>query len=129
VKRAVVDASIVVDLLIEPPGGGINLGAGYGSLHAPSHLDIECLSTLRGHYLARRLNLADATTTARLVAEMPISRHDVTALVDRIMALAPNAAAYDAAYIALAEALDADLLTRDAQLARVPGIDCPVRVL
>jgi predicted nucleic acid-binding protein len=120
VTRAVVDASIVVDLLIEPPGGGINLGAGYGSLHAPSHLDIECLSTLRGHYLARRLNLADATTTARLVAEMPISRHDVTA---------PNATAYDAAYIALAEALDADLLTRDAQLARVPGIDCPVRVL
>jgi predicted nucleic acid-binding protein len=47
----------------------------------------------------------------------------------RIVALAANATAYDAAYIALAEALDADLLTSDARLARVPDIACTVRVL
>jgi predicted nucleic acid-binding protein len=112
--------------------GGSSLGSDYGSLHAPAHLDIECLGALRGNYLGRRLDLAEATTIATLVSDMPIVRRDIGALVTRIMALAPSATAYatayDAAYLALAEAVDADLLTRDARLAKVPGITCHVRV-
>ncbi len=47
--------------------------------------------------------------------------HPHTPLMERIWALGENLTAYDAAYVALAEALDAPLVTMDARLAQVPG--------
>jgi predicted nucleic acid-binding protein len=50
-------------------------------------------------------------------------------LVPRYWALRDNLTVYDAAYVALAEAFDAPLLTADARLARAPGPRCTVEVL
>ena len=128
-RLAVVDASVLVDLVAEASEGHITLLGSYDALHAPSHVDIECLNALRGRMLGRPLSHADFTTIARLIPQLPVSRHAISALVPRIVSLASNATAYDAAYIALAEALGADLLTAGAGLAKVPGIACTVRVL
>ena len=56
-------------------------------------------------------------------------RHPVHALLPRIWALRDDISAYDAAYVALAEALGCALLTADSRLARAPGVTCPVTVV
>jgi predicted nucleic acid-binding protein len=129
VRLAVVDASVLVDLVGEGSEGDITLLGSYDALHAPSHVDAECVNALRARMLGRLISNADFTAMARLIPHLPVTRHVISALVPRILSLALNATAYDAAYIALAEALDADLLTIDAHLAQVPGITCTVRVL
>jgi predicted nucleic acid-binding protein len=50
-------------------------------------------------------------------------------LLPRIWTLRDNLTPYDAAYVALAEAIGATLLTADRKLARAPGIDCEVELL
>jgi predicted nucleic acid-binding protein len=60
---------------------------------------------------------------------MPIDRYAHDPLLPRIWALRTNATAYDAAYIALAEALGATLLTTDSKMASVPGHDARVEVV
>ena len=70
------------------------------------------------------LELLLVTEKGRSVAERP---HDV--LLDRIWELRHNASAYDAAYLALAEALDAPLLTSDARLGAVPDARAAVEIL
>jgi predicted nucleic acid-binding protein len=129
VTRAVLDASIVVGLLTSRPGLDRDLLVRYDSHHAPSHIDVECVNALRGMMLGGQILAADLELLAMHVPQTPIIRYPLGPLVPRILALARNATAYDAAYIALAEALDADLLTTVARLVAVPGIACPVRVL
>jgi predicted nucleic acid-binding protein len=126
---AVIDASLIVELLVAGSSGQIDLTGSYESLNAPVHVDIECVNALRGNFLGGLIEPVDFATAALLVAEMPITRYPIGPLVPRIVTLASNATAYDAAYIALAEALDADLLTTDARLAGIPGVTCHVRVL
>jgi predicted nucleic acid-binding protein len=55
------------------------------------------------------------------LADLPITRHEHVVLLPRMWQLRHNLTAYDAAYVALAEALEATLLTRDAKLARAAG--------
>jgi predicted nucleic acid-binding protein len=55
------------------------------------------------------------------LADFPITRYPHTPLLSRIWELRHNVTAYDAAYLALAEALPAPLITRDAKLAAVAG--------
>jgi predicted nucleic acid-binding protein len=129
VRLAVVDASVLVDLVGEGSEGDITLLGSYDALHAPSHVDVECVNALRGRMLGRLISNADFTVMARLIPQLPVTRHAISALVPRILSLALYASAYDASYIALSEALDADLLTTDAALASVPGIGCTVLVL
>ena len=50
-------------------------------------------------------------------------------MLDRVWELRHNLAAYDAAYVALAEALQCALVTADARISRAPGLHCPVTVL
>jgi predicted nucleic acid-binding protein len=52
---------------------------------------------------------------------LPIRRHSHRLLLDRVWALRNNLSAYDAFYVALAEVLDAPLITRDGRLARTKG--------
>jgi predicted nucleic acid-binding protein len=129
VTAAVIDASLAVDLLTRRGDLRKQILDPYSTHHAPSHIDIECISALRGMLLGRRLSSDDFVGIAAAVTVMPITRHPLDPLVPRILGLAHNATPYDAAYIALAEALDADLLTTDAAMASIPGITCRVRVL
>ena len=60
---------------------------------------------------------------------IPIQRVDHTALLERCWELRDNLTTYDAAYVALAEALQVTLLTGDQRLARAPGPTCPIEVI
>lgn len=72
---------------------------------------------------------SDAGRAVEILDRMPIRRYSHLPLLDRIWQLRHNAWPYDAAYIALAEVLDAELITIDNKLSRIPGFQCVVRNL
>lgn len=120
----VVDASAVIEVLLATPNLRVierRMHRADGSLHAPQLLDIEVLQVLR------RLCAQGVTTANRCrealddLSDLPIIRYSHEPLVARIWALRHNMTAYDAAYVTLAEALDAPLVTRDRRLAVAPG--------
>ena len=128
----VLDASAAVVVLL-------NLGAGarhirermereVDGLHVPHLFEIEVLNTLRHHALRRGISERRSLELLEDLATMSISRYAHTAMLPRIWELRDNVSAYDAAYIALAETLEAPLITRDARLARAPGIRATVEV-
>jgi len=60
---------------------------------------------------------------------LAITRHSTFPMLDRVWELRDNLTAYDAAYVALAEAFDCPLVTADARISRAPGLRCSVTVL
>ena len=63
------------------------------------------------------------------LAAVPIQRGSHLPLIKRCWGLRENLTIYDAAYGALAEALETDLITADSRLARAPGLQCRVEML
>lgn len=112
----VLDASAMVEALIGCEVADELLDALTGDVHAPHLLDVEVLSVLRGLLLGGRLDPAVAEEARRDHFEFAINRHEVAPLADRIWQLRHQYTSYDAAYLALAEALDAPLYTCDAKL-------------
>ena len=99
-----------------------------GDLHAPHLFEIEVASVLRRHALNGSLSPGRARLALARLSTLSISLYPHTAMLPRIWELRGNVSAYDAAYIALAETLEAPLVTRDARLARAPGIRAEVEV-
>ena len=98
-----------------------------GGLHAPHLIDIEILNALRGLVRTRKLSPDRAQDVRTDVGDLTITRYAHQPLADRIWALRANLTACDAAFVALAEALDAPLiLTCDARLAKAPGVNTEV---
>lgn len=130
-NRLVVDASVLVTALGE--GGFTGAVArealrGHDDLHAPHLIDVEVAHALRG--MVRR-RVLDATAAAEvLVAALmfPLTRWGHVGLMPRAWELRDTVTSYDAAYVALAEALDADLITFDARLEAAAGPICRIRV-
>jgi predicted nucleic acid-binding protein len=125
----VVDASVVVDLIgrFRPQPIEALLWAEDNILAAPELLDVEVLQALR------RLDQDGAIPSSRadvveLLQALRIRRYRHHSLRDAIWSLRKNMTAYDAAYVSLARLLDATLVTRDAKLARAPGLDIQVVV-
>lgn len=87
-------------------------------LHIPALCDIEVASALRQALLSRAITEAHAMEAVRDYLDLPLIRHGHGELMDRILELRNNFSAYDAAYVALAEMLEAPLLTTDAKLTR-----------
>lgn len=112
----VLDASAMVEALIGRDVAAELLDALAGEVHAPHLLDIEVLSVLRGLVLGGKLDSAAAEDARRDHFTFVIHRYDVRALADRIWQLRHQYTSYDAAYLALAEALEAPLYTCDAEL-------------
>ena len=78
------------------------------------------------------LGRLDATAARQAIEDLrdwPGERFGHGGLLERAWELRENVRAWDAVYVALAEALDATLLTLDARLGRAPGLACPVEVL
>lgn len=85
-------------------------------------MDLEVLQTLR-HYAIRRVLPPDQLGAAIAnLGSMPLTRYSHVPFLERIWELRANVAAYDAVYVALAEALGATLITRDARLSGAPGV-------
>lgn len=91
-------------------------------------LQAEVLQALRGRLLKGQLTLPRSREALQDFADLAVTRYPHLPLVDRIWQLRENASIFDAVYIALAEALDASLVTADAALARVPGVRARVEI-
>jgi predicted nucleic acid-binding protein len=90
-------------------------------LCAPHLLDLEIAQVLRRYDAAGDLSSARAREALDDLTDFPIVRFDQQPLLPRIWELRKNATSYDAAYLALAETLDATVVTCDAHLAPSPG--------
>jgi predicted nucleic acid-binding protein len=95
----------------------------------PGHAVIETISALRGLYLGRVITRDAMIDAAQQLVDFRLDIGPTEALLGRVLELADNASAYDAAYLALAEELGAPLITGDARLTRVPGVRCPVATI
>jgi predicted nucleic acid-binding protein len=120
----VVDTSAVLAALASrPPDPAlIKRLADDGDLHAPHLIDIEILNALRGLVRGGQLSEDRAHDVRTDVEDLAITRYGHQPLADRIWALRDNLTAYDAAFVALAEALEVPLITCDARLAKAPGV-------
>jgi predicted nucleic acid-binding protein len=82
-------------------------------LAAPHGIDLECASSLRGLVLGGKLERSKADYALEVLQQLAITRYEHTWYLARIWELRQNMWPYDAAYVALAEALQAPLLTID----------------
>jgi predicted nucleic acid-binding protein len=120
----VVDASAMMEVLLNRPSGervAHRLLDPREALHVPHLIDLEVAQALRRYQAAGEMSPQRARQALQAFVQMPLERHPHWPFLDRIWELRRNITAYDAAYVALAEALDAPLLTCDRALARAPG--------
>jgi predicted nucleic acid-binding protein len=127
----VVDASVLVTALIDdaPDGDRFRHRIRGQRLVAPGLIDIEVVAAIRGRVHGGRLEGRRARQGLVDLMSIPLRRPPHHPLLPRIWALRDNLTPYDAAYVALAEAIGAPLLTADRRLARAPGLDCEVELL
>lgn len=122
-----VDASAAVSALLSD--GEARRQLSESRLAAPHLVDAEVVQTLRKLLIRGSMTTKEAERAVQRWSRLGVERFPLLGLVPRIWALRDNVSAYDAAYVALAEALDCPLLTADARLAAAPGPNCPVTVV
>ena len=126
----VIDASAAIRLMLTRPRiDSLRDLVDGDEIHTVTHFDIECISGLRNLWIRQSLSDEAFIQACDVPALLPVLRHPIQALTGRIAELRHNATAYDAAYIALAEAFGAPLLTDDRRLAATPGARCTFRQL
>jgi predicted nucleic acid-binding protein len=120
----VVDASALVEALLQTPAAEAverRLFETGETLHAPHLLDVEVAQVIRRYAVKGEIDEARGRAALADLSDFPLRRYPHDFLLPRIWDLRNNLTAYDAAYVALAEALDATLITRDRRLAGAPG--------
>jgi predicted nucleic acid-binding protein len=123
----VVDASAALSALLNA-GAARTLLAGE-QLHVPHLVDSELASGLRRHVARGDVSAEDGWAALDTWRRLGITRHRVYGLLDRVWQLRDNLSAYDATYVALAEALGCALATADSRLSRAPGVECAITVV
>ena len=121
----VVDASVVVEVLLQLPKAEAIMDRIFGdgeTMHAPELLDVEVTQVIRRYWLSGDISAGRGEAAIADLVDLPVVRHAHEPLLGRVWQLRQNATAYDATYLALAEALDANFATCDAALARIPGV-------
>jgi predicted nucleic acid-binding protein len=120
----VVDASSVLEVLLRTPAAEVvqdRLFDPAETLHAPHLLDVEAAQVIRRYASAGEIDAPRGRAALDDLADFPLQRYPHGFLLPRVWELRNNLTAYDAVYVALAEALDAPLVTRDRRLADAPG--------
>jgi predicted nucleic acid-binding protein len=110
----VLDASALVELLLGTSLGRIiaeRIALPEPGLHAPHLADVEVTQALRRYVLEGELDAGSAASAIDDLRALDVERHSHEPLLDRVWALRANLTAYDAVYVALAEALGTTLLT------------------
>lgn len=129
----VADASVVVDYLLagsSPAGDSLaERFRAHEPIVAPHLLDAEVAQVLRRYTLAGVLTPGQAVVLVDELAELPIRRYPHVAILGRAFDLRDDVTVYDGLYLALAEVLEAPLLTADGALKSVPGCTAIVELL
>ena len=120
----VVDASVLLEVLLRTPVAGTAESWLFDSgqtLHAPHLIDVEVAQVIRRYAANGEIDGERGRAVLADLADLPLHRYPHDLLLPRMWELRNNLTAYDAAYVALAEALGAPLITRDQRLAAAPG--------
>ena len=128
----VLDASIVVDLLLkcEPFYSQIKIRIRAADwLAAPHLLDAEVTQVFRRFVLQGEISNQRAETAIVDLKDLPIERYPHIPFLARAFDLRNNLTIFDALYLALAEGLNAELLTRDAGIGQTPGSNAVITVI
>jgi predicted nucleic acid-binding protein len=126
---AVIDASVAIDYLLNPTPPQSLRAAFSQPLYAPSLLDFEVTSAMRGLLLSDQVQLATLRQALGDFATLDIDRVPMTGLLPRLLELSHNFTSYDAAYIVLAQLLDLPLVTSDRKLGEARRLGVDVRVV
>lgn len=128
----VVDASVLANVIGDDGPDGKRARTevlSAGELAAPDLVDVETVAVFRKRWLAGTISQRRFATAVEDLDKISIDRYPTLPLMRRAFDLRATVTAYDAAYVALAEALDCELLTGDARLAKAPGPKCVIRLL
>lgn len=128
----VVDSSVVIEVLLRSQTGleiEERLLSPFEDLCAPHLLDLEVAQVLRRYCVSGDMSPERGKEALEDLSDMPITRYPHDIFLPRLWELRHNITAYDAVYVALAEALPATLLTRDKHLASAPGNEARVELV
>jgi len=128
----VLDASVLANLVGDDGEDGMRARSEVrevGTIAAPDLVNVETVSVLRKRWLAGTLSDSRFAAAVEDLVALAFQRYPTRLFLRRAYELRANLTAYDAAYIALAEALGCAFVTADRRLARVPGPRCVIRVI
>jgi predicted nucleic acid-binding protein len=120
----VVDASAVLEALLRTPAARAveaRMFEPSQTLHAPHLLDVEVAQVVRRYAANGEIDVQRGRMALDDLVDLPLHRYSHDFLLPRVWELRNNITAYDAMYVALAELLDAPLITRDKRLAASAG--------
>jgi predicted nucleic acid-binding protein len=128
----VVDASALLEFLLQTRIGArveARLFRDEHEFHSPHLVDVEVTQGLRRLVRAGEVSADRAAEAIADLADLDLHRHPHLDLLTRAWKLRENVTAYDAMYVALAEALDAPIVTCDTPLAKAPGHRARIEVI
>ena len=128
----VVDASVLANVVSDDGADGRRARdevRGAGDIAAPDLVDVETVAVLRKRWLSGTISGRRFSAALDDLEALDIDRYPALPLIRRSYDLRPNVTAYDAMYVALAEALGCELVTGDQRLASAPGPRCVIRIL
>ena len=128
----VIDASALLEFLLQTSLGARVEARLFGEedeLHAPHLLDVEIAQGLRRLVRTGEVSSGRAEEAIVELTDLDLHRHAHLDLLNRAWKLRDNISAYDAMYVALAEAIDAPIVTCDSPLAKAPGHRARIEVI
>lgn len=128
----VVDASALLEFLLQTDLGArveARLFRDADELHAPHLVDVEIVQVLRRLVRTRELASGRAEEAIADLTDLDLHRHPHLDLLRRAWKLRDNLTAYDAMYVALAEAIEAPIVTCDRPLANASGLRVRIDVI
>ena len=128
----VIDASVLAYVVGDDGSDGRRARQEFrnaGDIAAPDLVDVETVAVLRKRWLAGSVSDHRFAAAVDDLGQLYLDRYPTLPFMQRACQLRANVAAYDCAYVALAETLGCELLTADRRLASATGPRCAIRVL